>query len=336
MTDYVSNTTLDQIAARFRDAQRIIVTTHVKPDGDALGAVLALSAALRIEGKHVEPCVVGPILPNMQSIVDDAAVRVFPADQPIDPPDADCIVVADTGAWSQLEPWHAWLTPRHDKTIVIDHHLQGDDVGATQYIDSRAAAACEIIAELIDVMNCPFDQSIRDALYMGIAADTGWFRFSNTRPQTMELAARLLREGVDHADLYRRLDQGERIEKLGLLIRALDSMHVVNGGNATVMTLRAADFSETGAHPHETERFVDIPQMVGSVQVVALLVEQPDGRTRISLRSKPGPDAVDVNALARRFGGGGHARAAGAKLDQPIDQARTLIIDALSALAEIA
>lgn len=330
MSDYTSNTTLDDIAAALRDARRVLVTCHVKPDGDALGAVLALSRALQLCDVDVEPLIAGPILPNLQSVVADAPVRVVAEGEPLDIADPDRIVVVDTGAWSQLEPLHAWLADRRDRTIVIDHHLHGDDVGALRYIDSGAAAACEIVSELIDAMGCAYDAAIRSALYMGIAADTGWFRFSNTRPETMELAARLLRGGVDHSDLCRQLEQSERVQKLSLLIRALDSLHMVNG-DAAVMTLRAGDFAETGAEAHETERFVDIPQMVGTVQVVALLVEQPDGRTRISFRSKPGAAAVDVNVFAQQFGGGGHARAAGARIDQPIDQARASIIQALEA-----
>lgn len=329
MTDtYASNTTLNRIAARLAEAQRVLLTTHAKPDGDALGAVAALGRALELKGKTVERRIIPPVPPALAGVFNgtklvthngpDAAVGDF-----------DAVVVVDTGAWSQLDALRPWLETQHDKAIVIDHHLHGDDVGAAKFIDATAAAACEIVADLIDEMGVAHDALIRDALFVGIASDTGWFRFSNCSPRTHELAARLQSEGVDHAALYAATEQGERPQKLQLMVRALDSLRMVADSRAAVMCLRLKDFAETGARPDETERFVDIPQVVGDVQVVALVVEQAEGPTRVSLRSKPGDGAVDVNALARRFGGGGHARAAGAKIAQPIDGAVDAVVSGI-------
>jgi phosphoesterase RecJ-like protein len=253
-----------------------------------------------------------------------------PTDQPQNEPDR--IVVVDTGAWSQLDPMRAWLEQRAERTIVIDHHLRGDEVGDMRFIDAKAAAACEIVADLIDLLGVEHDAVIRDALFVGIASDTGWFRFSNARPRTHELAARLLREGVDHAALYGQLEQGDRPEKLRLLIRALDSLKLIRDGRAAVMTLRQADFEDTGANSEETERFVDLPQIVRDVQLVVLITEQQEGPTRLSFRSKSIEDAVNVSRLAQQFGGGGHARAAGAKVDAPIDVVEQRVIDAISKL----
>jgi phosphoesterase RecJ-like protein len=140
------------------------------------------------------------------------------------------------------------------------------------------------------------------------------------------LAARLLRRGVDHAALYQKLEQTERPEKLQLLIRAVSSLRLIARERAAVMVLRRGDFAATGALVEETERFVDLPQAVESVRVVALITEPPAqdgskaGPVRLSFRSKPGSGAVDVAKLAGQFGGGGHARAAGAKLDAPLDE----------------
>ena len=113
------------------------------------------------------------------------------------------------------------------------------------------------------------------------------------------------------------MEQGERPEKLKLLIRALDSLQLLADSRVAVMTLRQADFEDTGAYAEETERFIDLPQIVATVQVVAMIAEPADGEgpMRLSFRSKPGPDAVNVAELAARYGGGGHARAAGAKVD---------------------
>jgi phosphoesterase RecJ-like protein len=330
MTDrYESNTTLIDIADRLGAAQRLLLTTHAKPDGDALGSIVALGLALRARDKAVELRVLPPRPANL-AFLDHAMPVVLhegPAARHIDEP--DLIVVTDTGAWSQLEPLRAFLEPRAERTIVIDHHLHGDMVGTMQYVDATAAAACQIVADLIDTLGVTFDHAIAEALFVGIASDTGWFRFSNTRPATHELAARLLAAGVDHAALYARTEQGERPEKLALLNRALDSMELIADGRAAVLTLRLADFKQTGARPDETERLVDVPQIARDVQVVALVVEHDGRQTRLSFRSKPTDHAIDVNALARTFDGGGHARAAGAKVDQPIDTVRPRVIDAI-------
>ena len=325
---YETNCELMDIAERLGAAERVLLTTHGKPDGDALGSVVALGRALEIAGKVVERRVIPPVPPALGGVFEGVSVVTH------DGPDAvvgefDAVVVVDTGAWSQLDALRPWLEQQHERVIVIDHHLHGDDVGAMKWIDPTAAAACEIVADVIDAMGVAFDELIVRALFIGVASDTGWFRFSNCTSRTHELAARLHAEGVDHAALYAATEQGERPEKLALMVRALDSLQLVAGGRAAVMCLRVEDFKATGARPDETERFVDVPQMVREVGVVAMVVEQREGPTRVSLRSKPGEGAVDVNALARELGGGGHARAAGAKVDAGLDETVARLIGAI-------
>ncbi len=330
--DYVSNATLAQIAAKLKASPRILITTHAKPDGDALGSVAALARALEQLGHTVERWIMPPLMESLRLLTAGTPIHFRGGDRDALPTgEPDAIVVVDTGAWSQLEPMKNWLAARRDRIIGLDHHLRGDDIAALRFIDTRAAAACQIVAALIDELGCPFDQPIAEALFVGIASDTGWFRFSNTTPETHELAARLLRHGVDHAALYAKLEQSERPEKLMLTRRALDSLRLVAGGRAAIMSLRQSDFADTGARIEETERLVDLPQIVLDVQAVVLLTEMPDGKVRLSFRSKPVDDAVDVNLLASQFGGGGHARAAGGKTEGPIDDAQIRLITALEA-----
>ncbi len=326
--DYVSNTTLDQIARILRADQRIVVTTHAKPDGDAIGSVLAASAALEAMGKTVERWIMPPLTTNLKKLTQGVALRFHADDSnPLPEGEPDRILILDTGSWAQLNPMRAWIEPRRERVIILDHHLHGDDAAALRWIDPSAAAACEIVADLIDALGVEMDGAMLRALYAGIATDTGWFRFSNASPRTHELAARLLRAGVDHAELYRWMEQGERPQKLALLTRALQNMTTPAGGRAAVMVLRPEDFQASGAQPEDTERFVDLPQVVDQIEVVALMVEAKTGSTvRVSFRSKPGPQAVDVNALARRFGGGGHARASGAKIPGPFEAAHEQLI----------
>lgn len=344
MNSYQSNIGIEQTVARLAQSKRLVISTHSKPDGDAFGAVVALTTALRRRGAEVFACFPPPVPANLQQLAGYDLTRIFDAKQGW--PESDLVVIVDTGAWSQVAPLRDVLMPRLDQTLIIDHHVSGDLPAAWRCIDPRAGACCEIIAPIVERLSGEFDAVTAEALFVGIASDTGWFRFSNTRPVTLELAARLLRQGVNHADLYSRLEQAERGQKLKLMIRALDSMRFIANDRAAVMVLKPEDFTATGALPEETERFVDVPQAVQSVQVVAMIVQLPPGAddggngdaVRVSFRSKPGTadsPGVNVAAVAGRFGGGGHARAAGAKVPLPLDMVVQQVIAAIdSAVAD--
>lgn len=373
MTNYQSNIDLAGVAELLRRARRVVVTTHAKPDGDAFGSVVAMAAALKRLGKSVEAWLMPPIPVQFQTLEGWGLVKTF--DPQLGIAGADLVVVLDSGAWSQLQPMRGFLESHLDRVLIVDHHLSGNVGAGWRYIDGRAAAVCEIVAELLDVLGGGasgagggkpvdlFDSTVCEALFAGLASDTGWFRFSNTRPESHQLAARLLSKGVDHARIYRLLEQTERPEKLELLQRALGSLRYIAGGRAAVMVLRAQDFLETGAKLEETERFVDLPQIVDTVQLVVLITEPPvaggkpqafEGRRvqggqggggssaeadsaahaaaiRISFRSKPGLGAVNVAQLAEQLGGGGHARAAGAQMNATLSEVVERVIQEILA-----
>jgi len=335
MNLYTSNLDLLEAAEIIRAARRVTVITHAKPDGDAMGAVIAMSEALRGLDHEVTAWIVPPLADSLGSLRGAERVRPFEAAAAVE--DTDLLIVLDTGASSQLGALGDQLGPHLDHTLVVDHHLSGDLGARWRYVDQQAAACCEILVGLLDAMDVGLnDLLICEALFVGIAADTGWFRFSNTRPQTHEAAARLLRAGVDHARLHAQLHQTERPQKLALMVRALASLKLLGGGDVALMQLQPQDFTQTGADLRDVEQFVDIPQMVASVQTVVLISQPPapkDARqeewVRVSLRSKPGPDAVNVAELARRLGGGGHARAAGVKMPGPIEKVVEQVTKAL-------
>jgi len=330
-----SNLDLTEAAQRIKDAcGSILITTHAKPDGDAWGSVVALAATLRALGCASQAVLMGPVPMNLKGLKGhEFATLHDPAQPAVDPDDPPALViVVDTGAWSQLAPLRESLEPLVDRTLILDHHLSGDVPAAFKCIDSGAAACCELVAALLTRLsegsdvNPLADPVVRDALFVGIASDTGWFRFSNTRPQTHELAALLIRHGVDHAALHAQIQQTDPPEKLGLMARALQSLKLLADGRCAVMVLRARDFAETGAALEDTERLVDLPQTVARVDSVVLITETPPPEaspeqplTRMSFRSKPRESAVNVATVAEPFGGGGHARAAGAKVNEPID-----------------
>ena len=328
---YQSTTTIEAIAHDLRAARRVLVTTHAKPDGDALGSVLAVLRSCAAIGVAADGWVVGPCEGNLRSFEGSTLVRhVDPRAPELPSDDYDLAVVVDTGAWTQLEVLAPWLRAHADKVIGLDHHARGDDVASRRVIDVSCGSCTALLVRLVDALGIDLAWgadahrkcSIAEALYMGLATDTGWFRFQNARASEYALAARLLAAGVDKDARYQQIEQTSRVARVKLLARALSTLEMV-GQHAAMMTLRADDFVETGALLEETAGIVNIPMEINSVRVCALVVEdRAAGVTKLSFRSKPaGSDGkfVDVNVLAAPFGGGGHVHAAGAKQRDALD-----------------
>ncbi len=341
-----TNATLAEVANRIARASSIVVLTHVKPDGDAVGSSLALVRAIA-QSRRTTPSGVacpaeawftGPMPMWFGSIHRDTKARPLGPDQSIPPLDPDLVVIVDTGSWSQLDRFADWVKPKQEKTIVIDHHRQGDpDVSALRVVDTSAASATELIAELACLLlKCAspaeLDESIAEPLYMGLATDTGWFKHSNVTPRVFRLAADLLEAGVKHEELFLNIESRDRPARLRLMARSLSTIDFALGGTVAIQCLQQSDFEETGAAPQDIGGFVDLARSIEQVRVSVLLTEMhtPDGMlTKVSMRSKGGPNMVDVNIVANTFGGGGHAQAAGARIALPIAEAKAKIIEAL-------
>lgn len=333
MNEYASNSTIQQIAQRIRAAAKIVLTAHTKPDGDALGAVLALQRGLAGIGQNAEIWLMGPLEPNLQTVAAQTPLHFVEKDTS-PPDDCDLVIVADTGAWSQLEPLEPWLKARFDETIVVDHHVRGDDVGATRLIDSQAASTTQMLVALLEELGCELTGGVggvAEALFVGLATDTGWFRHESAGAPALYLAARLIELGVDKTRLYQLIEESFRPQRLALQARAMASLEFVNDGAVAIMTIRIEDFQQTGATVDDLSNLVNVPLQVGSVRASILLVQVQAKRTKMSFRSKPSAsgDSIDVNELAHRFGGGGHVHAAGAHVEDDVDATRQAVLAAL-------
>jgi phosphoesterase RecJ-like protein len=334
-TDYDSNTTLAEIARRVREAKRVALVSHQKPDGDAIGSLLALARALPGIGVDADAFVMGPLEPPLLALAGDTPLHRVEESPPGD--DYDLILVVDTGAWSQLEPLEAWLRRHHDRVVGVDHHPQGDDVAALRVVDPAAPAAAEMVLTLLDELGCALPAERgggpAEALFVGLATDTGWFRFSNAGVRAFAAAARLIALGVDNAGLHGRLEAMHRPARLQLAARALASVEYVADGTVAVQMLGPEDFAETGGSVSDLTDLVNLPMAVGSVRAAILLTEAEPGQTKISFRSKPGdtPDtpAIDVNRIAAKLGGGGHAFAAGARTAEDLATTRAAVLELL-------
>lgn len=337
---YETNCSLAEVASRVQAAKRVLVTTHSKPDGDAIGSVLAILRICRARSVAAEGWMVGPFEENLLEVVGgDAVVRVDPK-KPHFPDDSfDLVVVVDTGAWSQVEVLAPWIRQRHASVINLDHHARGDAIASSRVVDVRCGSCTALLVRLADELKVDLGYgadgagrfSLAEALYVGLATDTGWFRFANARASEFALAARLLSVGVQKDELYARLEQCHRLERVLLESRALSSLRTISGGCVALMQLSKDDFAATGGLPEELAGVVNLPLMASSLRASVLLVEQ-EGAIKVSFRSKPALASracIDVNQVASTFGGGGHVHAAGARIASTLSDAALQIERAL-------
>ncbi|MAD19191.1 MAG: hypothetical protein CMJ52_03090 [Planctomycetaceae bacterium] len=329
--EYRSNATAVELATVLRAATRVLITTHEKPDGDALGTSLALHRGLRQLGIESHVLLAGPLDPNLLAIQTPADdVRRFEHDGlPSDEAEPDLIAVVDTGAWTQLESTRNWLRDRADRVIGIDHHARGGAVAARRLVEVECASATQALVPVLDALDVDLAKGdVATPLFLGLATDTGWFRFSSAGPEVYRLAARLMDAGVDKDELFAMIEQNASPARLAMIARALGSLRYVSNGAVAVMRLTMEDFAETGASLEGLAGIVNTPLEIGAVRASILLTEAAKGLTKVSFRSKPGRDGlahVDVNQLAARFGGGGHVHAAGARIQSDLDEAESAI-----------
>lgn len=311
--------------------RRVLITTHVRPDGDALGSCAALHLALKHKGIESEVLLLSHLPTKYSFVFNDVNVPFIDGEAKelatLDFSKYDGLLVADTGTWNQLPGLKPMVEHLAIPKLVLDHHLTQENWADHKLVIKEAAAAGEIVAELLEQWDVPLTKEIASALYVAIASDTGWFQFSNTRPFTMRLAATLMEAGLDTDRLYQQLYQNERAERLHVQSVAMASMELLADKRLAVMTLSKRDLEETRAQVNDTENLINIPLMVQTVQVSILIIEPRDfGPIRVSLRSK---GQIDVAKFAEAFGGGGHARASGLKLETSLSEAHDRVVGAM-------
>ena len=320
-------------AGRFlRDGDHYLLTTHIRPDGDALGSMVAMARWLRRTGKRTTCLLLSPPADRYACCLAGEPVLVLPESGiPTDCYQADRMIVLDTAALPQLEGLEPLIENPIGPVMVIDHHVSGDGIGQVRLVDHEAAAAGIIVAELIEHVGGTLDRELADPLFVAVATDTGWFRFSNTDARTCRWAAAMLECGVEPDVLYRDIHQTCRPSRLRLLGELLSQMELHADDRIAVLAVTRDMFQRHSAAATDTENLIDAPQEIGSVIVAILLTELPDNRVRVSLRSK---HTIDVNRVASTFGGGGHVRAAGTYFNGTLAQAKAAVVQELAAALE--
>ena len=312
---------------------RFLLMTHIRPDADGLGSQLALAEALRLLGKIARVVIASPLSPRYEFLnPNGTAIENF------HPPgkefrDSGAVLVMDTGTWNQLGDFGAFLKEFPGPKVVIDHHRTQDDLGAIRFVDTTAEATGRMSYEIIKALGVKLTPSMAHNLFMALALDTGWFRHPNTTPETFKLAEELTRAGANPPPLFEQLFECAPVSRLRLIGVALERLQTRNAGRVAYTEVFLKDYDCTGAVPGDTEDLINYPRSIDGVEVACIFIEQPEGGTKISFRSRA---RVDVSKVAEQFGGGGHKLASGARDDRDLPAAREAVLrvidDALKAL----
>jgi len=320
--------------------KRPVLISHAKPDGDAIGSLLAMRALLHARGIQATPLLFEPLPARYEGLAQGQSFAVGDATKAGNVLSfADAAVILDTCSYSQLEPVAEWLKKTTLPKLVIDHHSTRDAITQNLLIDETAAATCLIIYELAQSSGWTIDAAATSSLFVGISTDTGWFRHSNTDVRALHAAGNLLERGVKAYQVYETLYLNDSAGRVRLLSEALKTLQLHCSDQLAMMTLPSDAFSSAGATPADTEDIVNEPLRIASVVVSVLLVEQEDGVVRINFRSKaPEPKGqrpdVDVASIAKEFGGGGHRNAAGARSKEPLNSMQELILVRLESVLD--
>jgi len=322
----------DELIELIHSHQHFLVATHIHPDGDAVGTQVALGLFLEELGKKTLLVNSDPV-PRIYRFLDpEGRVRVYQAER--DEPDiaaCDAAIVVDVGSLDRVGRVGKALRRHRIPAACIDHHATNDGFADINVVVTRASSSAALVLDLIRTMGRKPSPRAAEALFVGLATDTGWFRFPNAQPQAFRDAAELVASGANPARLYELVYENLTWPRTHLLARALATLRSDCDGRIAYLTITRQMFQETGATEDEVEGFVDKLREVGGVEVTVLFRERAEGGTRVSLRAK---HDADVGSLAARFGGGGHRRAAGANLDEPLAAAIPKILAATRKVLE--
>jgi phosphoesterase RecJ-like protein len=311
--------TLTEIAAIIKKNPAWVLVGHVIPDGDCIGSLLGLYWGLRSLGKRVVLGLEDPVppiycyLPGSDSLASLSAVRDLPP----------AVIFLDCSDAERVGETALNQLTNRVITVNIDHHATNPSFGDYNYIDSQAAATAELVYYLLQELGVEITPSMAECLYAGLVMDSGRFMYSSTRPETLEVAAELLRSGVDLERTRIELFESKPREEVLLLRQALHDLQWDESGRIAWMTLSYADVAQIGALNLHPEGIINYTRSIAGVEVGLLIREISPGVCKIGFRSK---SQIDVASIAARLGGGGHRQAAGARLEGSLDEVTQQVV----------
>jgi bifunctional oligoribonuclease and PAP phosphatase NrnA len=320
---------LQELLQRLEGRGSVVLTTHVNADGDGTGSQAAMASWLEMRGARVRIVNPTPYPDAFRFLLDDEDI-IADAGTPAAEEalrQADAIVVLDTAEAGRIGRVAKWT--RQVETVVIDHHVQGEAaIAGAALIDSAACAAGELVYDLFvhSGIPRPWPRQAVDGIYTAIVTDTGSFRFSNTTRRAHAIAGDLIEQGVDPEQMYRRIFATVPLHRVRLLRYALDRLDVDPEYPISSITIERGVMEQFGATSDDLDGIVEHARSIEGTEVALLMRETSDGATKVSLRSA---GEVDVNAIARGFGGGGHVKASGALVPEPLETAGPRVLESV-------
>jgi len=311
-------------------ASNIVLTLHHRPDGDCVGSALAMREILLQLGKDVRIIAPHRTPPTLAFLDPHHHVTALENRTEADSrflQTADLLCVLDTSSWAQLGEMAHHFRDSSAKKIVLDHHVKGDDIGAEQFIDPNAEATGALVVQAADALGVPITRDIAVLTFVALATDTGWFRFANVSSDTLRMAGRLIDAGVHPDAIYREIYEQESLGRIRLVGRTLAKTEPYLEGQLLVTWILLEDFAAAGALASDSEDIINMLLQVHDSKMAVLISELKDGTFKASFRSRC---TVDCSVLAAQFGGGGHKKAAGASLALPFEQAKQVLINAVT------
>ncbi len=311
-----------EIVKAVERAGRVLITSHVVPDGDAVGSVLGMKLALEHLGKEVRVALSDGVPPSLRFLPGSMGVNTGECGSPWQ---FDLALVLDCGALDRVgkcvEAVRACPT-----TINIDHHATNTQFATINWVDTGAAATCQMVAELVRALGVAYDPDMATCLFTGVSTDTGSFRYSNTTASTFRIAAQLAEAGAEPWEIAQSVYDSKPYSALAALGEAILGMEFSCGRLIAIMSIRAADMERHGISEGDTEGFIGYARSIEGVEIAAAFREVGQGLIRVGLRSK---ERADVARVAGEFGGGGHVRASGCSIQGTIEEARMKLMPRL-------
>ena len=310
-------------------AKRVLLTSHVRPDGDSIGSEIAMLRAMQALGKEVRIVNDHPVPPSLRFLApNNEILRLSELDESQRNwmETIDLFWVVDTSSWMQLGEMGPVMQQSKSQKIVLDHHAIGNDLGAEMFVNPTAEATGAICFEAAKALGIPLTKELAIPIYVAIATDTGWFRFNSVQSSTFRTIAELLDIGVRPDEMYQLLHERESLARIHLVGRALERTESHLGGKVVCSWLTLDDFDQFHALPSDSEDIINMPLQISGTKFAVMLVEQRTGGFKISFRSRCN---VDCSRLASLFQGGGHKRAAGATIFDSLEICKQKILDAV-------
>ncbi len=322
-TSSQENASFEEIGEMLRNHQSFVLLSHVRPDGDAIGSQIALGYSLMAAGKSVRLVNEDGLPENLEFMAGSDRIESPPSE----PLDVEVAIALDTAAKLRLGDRALHAASNAKIWINIDHHISNPGYGDLNLIDATSPATGQILYQLITALNLPIPAESRDAIYVAVSTDTGSFQYPSTTAKTYEMAADLIHRGLDVGKINSDIYDNHPYRRVELMRALLNTLERSDDGMVAHWEMRDKTRADLSLTPDDSEGLIDIIRAIRGVQVAVFFEELPDGKIRVSMRSKD--RRYDVCEIASEFGGGGHALAAGIRMKGPLEDAKPLVLDAI-------